>query len=260
MLFQPAAATMPCDAEWSMLYNGFLDDALAGLAPGQAMLFGMDGGGRELVDQQIMKVLGRQGCCRILEVGSFVGHSAYRWLSLDPRVELVSSDTFGFGSGYLRDLYNRGEPWVRSQLKPAEAEAFFDGLDLEWGQLKIFLVNLAAFRQRLQVFIGDFSAQAPEIAAACGPVDLVYLDADKGYDTLLAAHRSFPGALLLGDDWEYREGTVFPIREALHRFCKHHGYRVTARQATWVLTPCSPLRFRDRLRSGLNSVRTMMGR
>jgi hypothetical protein len=243
-----------------MRYDGFLDDALAGLSPGQTVLFGMDGGGRELVDQQIMKILRRQGRCRILEVGSFVGHSAHRWLSLDPRVELVSSDLFHFDSSYLRNLYSNGEAWVSGQLPPAAAEAFFNGQDLEWGQLRIFLLNLAQFRQRVQVFIGDFAQEAPEIAAACGPVDLVYLDADKGYDTLLAAHRYFPEAGLLGDDWEFRDDSGFPIQEAVHRFCHLHGYRVTAHQATWVLMPCSPLRLRDRLRGALGSVRSLMVR
>lgn len=235
-----------------MHYDGSLDSSLNPMDPGQAVLFGMDGGGRELIDEQIRSVLRRKGRCLVLEVGSFVGHSASRWLQLDERVRLICSDFFQFDSGYLRDLYGKGEPWVVEQLTPEAAEMFFAGLDLDWGQLRMFLLNLQRFRSRIEPFIGDFSATAFEISEYCQAthqeVDIVYLDADKGYETLVAARRLFPAARLMGDDWEFRSNEGFPIQLAVQRFCKENCFYVKTRQATWVLHTCSRLRLRSRLR------------
>ena len=197
-------------------------------------LFSLDGGGRELIENEIKKIIQKKGSTNILEIGSYLGHSSKRWLKIDKKVNLIVSDLFIDNGDLHRDYIKRNVSWATKQYKNIDLDKFLQNLDMQDGQLRCFRKNLDEFINRIFVYKGPIFQNIDEIQKKF-VIDLIFIDADKTEETLKLASRYFPEAVLSGDDWEWGKDKDFPIRRAVEKFCKDHNYFVISKNATWII-------------------------
>lgn len=193
----------------------------------------LDGGGKRLVVEQIQK--GR--LTTILEIGTFLGGSARRWLEASPDVVVIALDPWPKVSAGLANFAraHRQPEWAVQQL--------LSGPDALY---HTFLVNLWDYKGRIIPVRAPAPAALHTLAEFGIQPDLIYLDADKSGRELEVCHQLFPGALLTGDDWFMgtdrfwpREGD-YPIRQAVHEFCREHARHLLVDDMTWVISPDPP--------------------
>ena len=168
----------------------------------------LDGGGKELVDSEILKIEN----LIILEVGVFFGGSAERWLSLSSRIQMIGIDLFGEGWEKIIQRYQDEDlPWMRKVLsKVDDVETLKESLRVH-GASSCCIANLSRFGNRFKVVKSDFEKLASKLRMLCTP-DIVYLDADKSYELLNTAYQYFPNAVLCGDDWTWGKDQGFPMQ------------------------------------------------
>lgn len=210
----------------------FPDDATLGKV--YPFLFGMEGGGKHLIDHEIRKKIMANGRCKILEVGLFLGSSAFHWLDTHKEVELIGVDLFARNESVFEYYLNENIGWAVSQLARTDAEAFLRSYK-EHGQELIFFKNLECFKDRISIYRGNFNKIIDEIKADHPDVDIVFLDADKRREMIDLAHRCYPDALISGDDWSWGESQGFPMQLAVKAFCNDNHMEWESVAATWKI-------------------------
>jgi hypothetical protein len=171
-------------------------------------LWNLDGGGRELVEEQI---------------GSFLGGSAYRWLTASPELVVVCVDPWS--DGWAGDYASaKGRAGFQKQLNAAE------------GLYRTFLLNLTQFRDRVVPVRGLSPQVLPQLFVLGFVPDLVFFDSTKRLDDLPVCHRLWPEAIFTGDDWFWadQEGDL-PAQRAVKAFAAAHGFTILHQSQTWVL-------------------------
>ena len=140
-----------------------------------------------------------------------------------------------------------GEQAERAQAEHAQAElAAGSASDDESARMtppavplfETFLVNLWQHRARVFPLRMSSLSGVEMISRLKAPVDLVYVDADHRKAAVLAdiqaCERSFPKALLVGDDWQWPE-----VREAVQQYALESAGRLRVRSDPsgnwWVL-------------------------
>ena len=214
-------------------YIAFGDIPLAS----KSILFGMDGGGRDLVDSEIEKIISKKGSCTILEIGSFLGHSTVRWLNFDKRVSVVVSDFFKCTSKVFRSYIDQNVDWATKQFDCCsrdEIDLILDLFDSPDGHLRLFAANLQPFSDRIKIYKGRFEDNANEIQNN-ESIDMVYLDADKSDELLNFVYSRFSSAKLCGDDWNWGPNKGFPMQKAIKSFADSNRFLYRANKATWVI-------------------------
>ncbi|MEO1525469.1 MAG: hypothetical protein AAFX06_08530 [Planctomycetota bacterium] len=193
----------------------------------------LDGGGRWMVE----KKLRRKTFNVVLEIGSFLGGSIRNWLNASPDVTVVAVDPWP-----ECDVANYARKHGRSEAEACQ-------LEREDGFYKTFLSNLWEHRERV-IPVRDYSPGIlTELSAAGLRPDLIYLDSDKTGIEIELCHELFPGAVMTGDDWHWKnEAGEYPIREPVERFCAAHDRYLKNENATWLIDP-EPPSFAFRLRT-----------
>ena len=199
-----------------------------------SMIFELDGGGREIIDKEIEIILSLKGKANVLEIGTYLGSSAIRWLNLNDIVNLVVNDLFQANSDGLRLYIDNGVYWAVRQFDGINVEAFLAELDKPHGHIRCFKKNILNFIDRVTVYKGDFKQEAQTIATN-HDIDLVYLDADKSYEILRICGELFPNAKLTGDDWTWSMDQSYPIKTAVMEYCDETKKSFRFQSATWVI-------------------------
>lgn len=183
----------------------------------------LDAGGRELIEDHI-----RQNHVRsMVEIGSFLGGSALRWLACAPELRIACVDP-----------WTEREEWSAGDYAAEKGRGDFkQQLDQPAGFFHTFLRNVSAQKERIIPVRGRSpEALLPLFLAGFAP-QLIYIDAAKSFDDIAISHALWPQAAISGDDWLYLPAENFPARQAVLRFAALHGLQVFHRQSTWVLVP-----------------------
>jgi hypothetical protein len=185
----------------------------------KSFLWSIDGGGRELIEQMIVD----KDVRLLLEIGSFLGGSAERWLRASPNLVVVCLDPWL-------------DAWAGNYVAKHGYAELRDQLNRENGFFMTFLANLWNYRARvvpvrkkspeglLDLFLFDLQP------------DLIYIDANKASDSIRVCHQLWPSAILTGDDWNWsKEGGKAPVQEAVTKLASAHGCEILQQKETWVL-------------------------
>lgn len=178
----------------------------------------LDGGGRELIGNRIIK----NDVCLVIEIGVFLGSSVKKWLAVSPKVHVIAIDPW------------EGKWWSEYALKHGRNELAvqFENND---GPFMTFLASLWEYRERVIPVRGTSPDKLYELAKMGIVPDLIYFDSDKTGLDIEIAHKLFPSAIITGDDWTWRKGNEYPIRKAVKKFARKYGKFVRSSRATWVL-------------------------
>ena len=194
----------------------------------------LDGGGRWMVEQKLRRKKKKSKV--VLEIGCFLGGSVENWLQASPDVTVVAVD-----------------PWPECDIadyarRNGRSEEEAVQLEREDGFYQTFLANFWDQRDRV-IPVRDYSPGIlTELAEAGLKPDLIFLDSDKSGVEIERCHELFPGALMTGDDWHWKnDAGECPIREPVERFCRLHNRFLKTENATWVIDDEPPsLAFRLR--------------
>ncbi len=217
----PRAAPAPDDAVFAELQKKYpFPEISASIRP---LEWSLDFGGRELIADHI-----RQHSVRsMVEIGSFLGGSALRWLACAPELRIVCVDP-----------WTEREEWSAGDYAAEKGRGDFrEQLDQPAGFFHTFLRNVSAQKERIIPVRGRSpEALLPLFLAGFTP-QLVYIDAAKSFDDIAVSHALWPQAALSGDDWMWLPAENFPARQAVLRFAALHDMQVFFRESTWVLVP-----------------------
>lgn len=202
----------------------------------------LDGGGRWMVQEKLR----REGINLLLEIGSFLGGSILNWLEASPDVIVAAVDPWPDSAGvadYARKL--------------GLGESFAKQLEQPQGFYNTFVANMWEYRDRV-IPVREYSPGILHELADLGLCpDLIYLDSDKVGTEIELCAELFPGAIMTGDDWEWKgdagqsdgdsEDEMYPIRGPVRNFCARNHRYLKVEGATWVIDTEPPsLRFRLR--------------
>ena len=172
----------------------------------------------------------------IVELGS--------WLGLC--TTLMLEETAAFNSAVFAV-----DPWdpellLEQQLAQYESDSHAIQILGSVPLFPTFLVNTWEHRRRLFPLKMTSLEGIATIHALGVTPELVYIDGDHSYTAVLAdleaCEAAFPGALLVGDDWQWTE-----VRSAVRHFCSTRPLRVEAhpRENWWWLERTTPLATRS---------------
>jgi hypothetical protein len=191
-------------------------------------VWSLDGGGRELVTELIKETRPRI----FMEVGTFLGGSALRWLATRPDFTLVILDHWPQELGSYVDTVIASPPtWVQDiePLKPISQAIHRHGI------AKVALHNLRSFRHRVIPIQMPAETGYAYVRSFVEP-EIIFIDADKQPQGFMLAHQLFPTAMLCGCDWEWQdESGGYPVRDPIHRIAALRGGIVLAKHSTWVV-------------------------
>lgn len=202
----------------------------------------LDGGGRHLMDT----IFHSRTVRLVLEVGSFMGGSALRWLRSDPDIVVVCCDHCPDNQEhYIRSLVDK--PWAMRRWR-AETLLRYAGIVERYGMQKVLSANLSAFASRA-IVVRKTAPWAYDYLAKIGlEPDVIFVDAGKERRNYWPAHEKFPQAIITGDDWNWRdpEGNV-PVPSFACEIAKARSGQIYADQSTFVLNePRLGLQFDDK--------------
>jgi len=201
---------------------------ISGLDGDPPYVWTLDGGGRELVAKLIKKTRPQI----FLEVGTFLGGSALRWLATRPNFTLIILDSWPDSAGLWRDTVVASPLFWGKDTKPLKpiAQAIH-----RHGIVKVALHNLRRYRDRVIPIQMPLEAGYAHVRGFVEP-DMIYVDADKQPQSIMLADQFFPAATLCGDDWEWQdEGGGYPVRDPVRRIAALRGSRVLTKESTWVV-------------------------
>jgi len=186
----------------------------------------LDGGGRWLVEKKIRP----KSHPIVLEIGCFLGGSIRNWLSASPHAQVVAVDPWpeSWDAAEYARRYDRPQ-WEIEQL--SRDDGFYQS----------FLAALWDQRKRV-IPVREYS---PDILRTLSDLglrpDVIFLDSDKVGTEIEICRELFPGAIMTGDDWGWRnEAGEYPIREPVQRFCQQNGRYLKVENATWVIDTDPP--------------------
>lgn len=201
----------------------------------------LDGGGRWLVKEKIRK----SNLQLVLEIGSFLGGSVLDWLKASPDVVVVAIDPWPPTSDeFCLSDYAR---------KQGQCEELVRQLSRPDGFYETFVANVWQHRDRL-IPVREFSPGILRDLSDLGlRPDLIYLDSDKSGTEINLCNELFPGAIMTGDDWGWKNSAgEYAIREPVQKFCELHKRYLKIENATWVIDnepPSLAFQFRSWRRS-----------
>lgn len=192
----------------------------------------LDGGGRHLMEA----LLAQRPNAVLVEFGSFMGGSAIQFMEACPALRCVLCDPWGDNlTTYVTELVDKD--WALGAYG-AERLLHYGQLLRDHGVLSVVRNNLARYRDRC-VLIQQGMPKAFEtlIDNALSP-DIVYLDAMKRREEFWGAHETFPGAIITGDDWSWRDPKTghFEVRKYVTEVALARGALVYADRMTFVVS------------------------
>lgn len=201
-----------------------------GLAGVEPFTWALDGGGRHLIDT----VIAARPSGILVEIGSFMGGAARRWLSMYPDLRCVCIDPW---RPNLIDYVARLDKvdWAVKSYG-VDAIRHYAVLLAAHGPLRVVQNNLAEFRNRcIMVRLGVPEAFGHLAEAGLQP-DIVFLDAMKQREEFEGADAAFPDAIITGDDWSWKDQNGdYPVQRFAAELAAHRGGALYVDSATFVL-------------------------
>lgn len=196
-------------------------------------MWSLDGGGRELV----VDLLQSRPISTVLDVGTFLGGSALRWLAAREGFTLIALDSWSpYAAAWVDTIIADPPPWMPDvgSLVPISAALHEHGIE------KVALHNLRSYRDRVIPIKMPVETGYAHVRSFVEP-DLIFIDADKRPPDYMLAHQIFPKAILCGDDWTWQDASgAYPVRDYVNRIAELRDCAVISRDATWLLSPRSP--------------------
>ena len=183
----------------------------------------------------IVKEIYQQGYTDLLEVGCFLGGSIDFWLNACFPLNIVAVDCFR--GGWAGKFCEKSMYHQRSLLTmlPEDIEC----LNSEDGLYRTFLRNISwrtEHRERVLVIRQNIQEAIPILHNAGYEPDIIFLDADKRYETLEVVFHGFKNSLLAGDDYVYKDTEgKYPMQENLRILCNTYDLRLEHRLGTWIV-------------------------
>ena len=164
----------------------------------QPFYYVLDAGGRHLVTDAIQE----RNVSLMVEIGCFLCGSTRRWLESSPRLTVIGIDPWDDNWGnYIRKKVAAGHGSIRTLADPLATVRSVE----EYGNYRAALRNVEAWRDR---FI-PVRRRSPEalyyLKRRNVYPEMIYIDAYKEEEDLQVADELFPGAILCGDDWDWRD-------------------------------------------------------
>lgn len=202
----------------------------AGISGVEPFTWALDGGGRHLVDA----VIAARPSGVLVEIGSFMGGAARRWLTLFSDLRCVCIDPW---RSNLVDYVARLDKvdWAVKSYG-GDAIQHYASLLTAHGPLRVVQNNLAEFRDRcILVQMGVPEAFRRLVEVGLQP-DIVFLDAMKRREEFEGADTAFPDAIMTGDDWRWKHDSGdFPVQRFATELGVRRGGTLYADRATFVL-------------------------
>ena len=181
----------------------------------------------------------------LLETGTFLGGSMYRWLDGMPGVRVVGLDPFWNVSAYMAGVVARDTRFAAYRTGLAQLAA-------PSGSYDTCVASLWRFRERACLVPGFSPRDLLRLHRKGLRPDVVFFDNDKSMHDVWVAHTLCPGAVLAGDDWGHQSTSHkrAPVRrpgniavfnattDAASNVCEFAakmGFWVEARHVTWML-------------------------
>ena len=190
----------------------------------------LDGGGKDLIDI----VISSRPSSLLLEVGSFLGGSAARWLGAFPELRMICIDPWPATiTDYVASLFTKD--WAVNAYTLPLLHQYHATL-LDYGPLAVTRNNLRCYSDRCVLLQAEAPQVFEELCSIRLNPDIVYLDASKTRNEFLAAHQAFPDAIITGDDWSWRAASgQFDVRKHVHELAEMRSARVYAHRQTFVI-------------------------
>jgi predicted O-methyltransferase YrrM len=157
----------------------------------------------------------------IIELGSWLGSST-RWFCENSNAKVVAIDHW---KGSIEHVNRRD---VKDKL-PTLYETF--------------IVNCWDYRDRITPVKMDTISGLTWCSDMGFQPDIIFIDASHEYEDVLkdleTSHNLFPKAILVGDDWAWRNRRLqkrFTVREAVVDFCKKKNFKVADNTRCWHIT------------------------
>lgn len=194
----------------------------------EAFNWTLDGGGREILTD----VLQQRPATLMVEVGSFMGGSALRWLRENRNMRLVCVDPFpDHTADYIRSI--KEAPWAAS-FGPNNLAKYAD-LIARHGMLNVVRNNLWDYRHRLILVQGRLQDKVDELRQL--EPDILFLDATKAREEFDILDNLFPGAVLTGNGWNWSDAKGHkPIPVFASEFANRRGGEIYAKASTFVIS------------------------
>ena len=189
------------------------------------------GRGKGLVVEYII----RNQCQTLLELGVFLGASIDFWFNACPSLErIVAVDKWAKGWAGTHCRNARYSDKFLLDL-PQESVNF---LNSESGLYHTFLRNMQPFYKKIIPMRMDIKDATAIILDSDFRPDVVYLDADKQYETLEHTWLSFhETSMVCGDDYRWRmpPHNRQVMKENLDRLTQEYGLTLKILEDTWIL-------------------------
>lgn len=201
--------------------------SIAGVEP---FTWALDGGGRQLIDA----VISAKPTAVLVEIGSFMGGAARRWLSQFPDLRCICIDPW---RPNLVDYVARLDKveWAAKSYG-VDTIRYYAELLREHGPLRVVQNNLAEFQERCFLVQMGVPEAFEELAALGLHPDIVFLDAMKRREEFEGADTAFPDAIICGDDWSWKDDCGnYPVRRFAADLAARRRGRVFADRATFVI-------------------------
>uniref|UniRef100_A0A0G4HA57 Uncharacterized protein n=1 Tax=Chromera velia CCMP2878 TaxID=1169474 RepID=A0A0G4HA57_9ALVE len=203
-------------------------------------LFSFGNEGREIVDRRLKRIADKKGTCVVLEIGVWLGDSAVRWLTVDPRVRVIGVDPFERPSGTHTMLKRVKDKRVRQQFGKGDFNRHLTEFYIK--------THVKDAERRTLLSTGFFPEAAERVFSRENhnlEVDVLYLDGGKKIgdvqehlmfvcETLTMAMIRFPNIILSGDDWNFRN-TNLPFQTTVETIAAAAGTKVLVGSTrTWI--------------------------
>jgi ubiquinone/menaquinone biosynthesis C-methylase UbiE len=193
--------------------------------------FSLDGGGRDL----IINIIRKKAVKLMLEIGVFLGGSAIQWLESTEGLTVIGIDHWNSDFASLLEDYNSKPAFQRYFKTIKDRKAFIQSVR-QHGAYISAVANMNKYKDRF-IPVQNYSPQILyELYNLGVRPELIYFDSNNSLNDLEVCLELFPQAILSGDDWTWGAKQGFPVRKKVNEFCQRHGFSITVKQATWLLT------------------------
>jgi SAM-dependent methyltransferase len=157
----------------------------------------------------------------VVELGSWLGKSTRMWLK-NSQANVICIDTW---QGSIE--HNKKRKDIKNKLSSLK-DTFLCNQE-EWRD-RVFPLQMNTVKG--MVTISNYGLEP----------DFIYIDASHQYEDvytdLSLAYNCFPGALICGDDWGWRnrsQGRRMTVQEAVKEFCKNNKIQYIYNKWAWYL-------------------------
>ena len=189
------------------------------------------GKGKDIIVREIY----RHGYTDLLEVGSFLGGSIFFWLNACYPLNIVAVDPFTGGWAGTHCVNLRYNKKSLLTMLPEDINV----LNSINGLYHTFLRNFewaGEYKKRVVILRQTIEEAIPILQKAEYKPDIIFLDANKNYNTLELLFQSFKNSQLSGDDYQWKDSNEqYAMQYNLRLLCETYGLKLQHHEDTWLI-------------------------